>query len=170
MSRMISVRRAKDSDSAAIRALVSAVSAEFGLQAIASGQDLVAVASFYETAGGWFEILETGEQLVGTIGMYPLSGEAIELRKMYFHPEIRGQGLGKALLARAILQAQQAGFDSIELETATALRAARALYRKFGFEQTAQRNSCSTSCDQAWRLRLHGYQVPGHITENLVEQ
>lgn len=157
------VRRATDADSAAVRSLVREVAAEFGLvaDALADEDDLVAVASHYERDGGWFEVLFDSDGLAGTIGMLPVEPGVIELRKMYFHPRLRGHGLGKALLARNLRHARERGFDTVVLETATVLETARALYARFGFEREAGgARSCGSGCDQSWRLSLHGYRVP----------
>lgn len=167
-----SVRRATDADSAAVREIVRAVAAEFGLgaDALADESDLVAVASRYERDGGWFELLLCDDRPVGTIGMLPVAPGVIELRKMYFDPAVRGCGLGKALLARNLRAARERGFEAVVLETATVLETARALYRRFGFERQAGAvRGCSSGCDQAWRLALRNYRTPDMIAVELVE-
>lgn len=168
MASLFTVRRATDADSGAVRDLVQSVCSEFGISQ--GSEDLEAVASYYEANGGWFEVLEQDNQLVGTIGMLPLSDGTIELRKMYFRPAVRGHGMGKALLARNIGQAQRAGFDFVDLETATVLETAISLYRRFGFNRVERSVGCSSGCDQAWQLSLQDYEVPPIATEMLDEK
>ena len=72
---------------------------------------------------------------------------------MYLLPDARGQGVGKALLMDLIDRAKERGALVISLETASALKEAIELYRKFGFVPSARERSVSR-CDQAWELRL----------------
>lgn len=161
MSDPVTVRPATDRDSDAIRAVVTEVSAEFGLASADSyDEDLTRVASWYKDAGGWFEVLELDGQIVGTIGMIPVSDSEIELRKMYFTPALRGRGLGKALLGRNLRLAAEAGFKTVTLETATVLEAAIGLYKRYGFSRVEEPGRCSTGCDQAWQLQLDQFQAP----------
>jgi ribosomal protein S18 acetylase RimI-like enzyme len=54
---------------------------------------------------------------------------------MYVIPDMRGRGLGKALLSQAITHAASlAGVVQIHLAVVTAQEAARRLYRSLGFE------------------------------------
>lgn len=69
-------------------------------------------------------------------GVAPLSGgnEAIcELQKMYFLPELRGQGVAWELAQRALTFAREQGFRQCYLETTATLDRAIALYEKLGF-------------------------------------
>lgn len=166
------IRAATDADSEAVRQLVDAVTLEFnlGAQRASEAADLESVASAYGRDGGWFEVLLCGDELVGTLGMMPVSPGVLELRKMYFRPQVRGLGLGKAVLARNLSRARAAGFDAVVLETATALEAARALYAKFGFRrESAGAGSCSSGCDQRWRLQLSDYEPPAMTLVELRE-
>lgn len=165
------IRRASDADSEAVCKLVFSVMEEFGLGTDPDGADadLKQVRSYYEKDGGWFELLQCNETLVGTVGMLPRADSQIELRKMYLLRSARGQGLGKALLAHAIDEARTRGFSEIVLETATVLETAIALYARFGFRRAGQEYAgCGkTACDQVWRLTLADYQPPPGNTVNL---
>ena len=68
--------------------------------------------------------------------MAPLAGgdaDVCELRKMYFLPELRGRGAGRALMQRCLDAAREFGFRRCYLETLTGMNAAQSLYAKFGF-------------------------------------
>jgi putative acetyltransferase len=56
-----------------------------------------------------------------------------ELKRMYVAPEVRGQGIGRALLARLEAEARTLGLDRLVLETGTRQAEALALYRRAGF-------------------------------------
>ena len=77
----------------------------------------------------------------------------VELRKMYVRRERRGQGLGRRLLDRALAWARARGHARVELETATRLEEAVALYRKAGFvPRPGKPDTCR--CDLAFELEL----------------
>lgn len=129
---------------------------EYGLQPDPGGTDvdLSDIEKNYFERGGWFEILENAETgaLLGTIGLYPLDAETVELRKMYFAKTLRGRGWGGIVLRRTIDAARAAGFKRICLETNSALREAIRLYEKFGFQPTAETHAAR--CDAAYTLDI----------------
>ena len=151
------IREASVDDSAAIRSIVSETLAEFGFEVESSGtdSDLVDVPRSYQTRGGAFRVIEDdGGTIVGCGGLYPLDETVVELRKMYFRPAIRGQGLGRRLLDDLIAEARRRHFERIELETASNLTAAIALYQRAGFVETnGSKHSCR--CDRTFALDLH---------------
>ncbi len=162
------IRPAADADGAAVRDLVFAVMNEFGLGLAPDGADadLYAIDDHYAARGGWLEIVLLDDAIVGTVGMVPQGDGVIELRKMYLRPDQRGAGLGKALLARSISRAGEAGYSKIVLETATVLEAAIGLYRRFGFVKVESAPGCGKSaCDQVWRLELGAYRPPDNLPE-----
>ena len=67
---------------------------------------------------------------------------------------IRGRGFGKMLIHDLIDQARRLDFSRIELETASNLVAAIALYEQAGFVETdGPKHSCR--CDRTFALELH---------------
>jgi putative acetyltransferase len=56
-----------------------------------------------------------------------------ELKRMYVSPEVRGRGVGRALLARLEGEARNLGLTRLVLETGTRQLEAIALYRSAGF-------------------------------------
>ena len=118
-------------------ALVKAVLDEFGLpfEPLSKDSDLQNIEEGYIRSGGMFGLIEDrAGNLLGTCGLFPLDQETCELRKMYFIPQIRGIGLGKRVLERALNEARRLGFKTIVLETHSALKRAERLYARFGFE------------------------------------
>lgn len=55
------------------------------------------------------------------------------LEELYVVPHLRGQGLGRALMERAMDVARERGATRMDLGTSTDDTAARALYEKLGF-------------------------------------
>ena len=151
------IREARPADAASIRAIVSETLAEFGFGVESSGTDadLADVPASYQDRGGVFRVIvDEEDRIVGCGGLYPLGPGVAELRKMYFRPEIRGHGLGRVLLEDLIGEARRREFVRIELETASNLTAAVALYQRAGFVETdGARHSCR--CDRTFALDLH---------------
>lgn len=153
---LFSIRSATNQDADRIQTLVFSVLAEYGFTPDPSGtdSDLTDIETAYFNLGGMFEIAEAEDgALAGTIGLFPLDHSTCELRKMYLLPQVRGLGLGKLLLTRAIERARAAGFKRIVLETASVLTTAAKLYTSFGFVPITP-DHLSARCDQAYALDL----------------
>ncbi len=152
----INIREAMDNDRERVIALVSAVLTEFGLAADleTTDSDLRDIETNYIKRGGLFELIEDQNgNLLGSVGIYPIDPVVCELRKMYFVPQARGQGLGKYILRRTIDRARNLGFKRVVLETSTKLQAANHLYTQFGFKPVLS-NHMAARADQAYALDL----------------
>jgi putative acetyltransferase len=150
------IRTARNADCGRIAALVSGVLSEFNLpfEPESKDSDLRNIELSYLQSGGIFEVIEDRDgHLLGTYGLFPLTRETCELRKMYFVAEIRGLGLGKRVLTRAVNHALRLGFKTIVLETISVLDRAVRLYTHFGFVPTETRHT-SARVDQAYILKL----------------
>jgi putative acetyltransferase len=135
----IIIRSATNADCERVKALVLGVLQEYDLAPDLEGtdRDISDIEAHFINRGGTFELIEDERgNLLGTCGLYPMSKETVELRKMYFAKELRGRGIGKKMLARMIETARELGFKKIYLETAGVLKEAVALYEKFGFQPT----------------------------------
>jgi putative acetyltransferase len=155
------IRTASNEDGAAVRALVFAVLAEYGLRADPAGTDadIADIEANYIVRGGCFEVVENDEgALIGCAGMYPSEQRrgAIELRKMYLKKETRGQGIGKQLMERAIAFARRRGFKHLELETSSKLIEAIGLYKKYGFRAVTDGQPCDR-CDLMMSIELESF-------------
>lgn len=147
----ISIRSATNADCERIQNLVFGVLREYGLSPDSkeTDKDLTDIEANYINRGGLFETLEDAEgNLLGTIGLYPINSEIVELRKMYFDKILRGRGYGKIVLEKMINEARQRGFKQIYLETNSVLKKAIHLYEKFGFKPTDEKHAAR--CDQAY--------------------
>ncbi|MFN4270620.1 MAG: GNAT family N-acetyltransferase [Thermosynechococcus sp.] len=132
------VRHWCDRDRAAVIQLIASVLSEFGLpwQPEGADADVVHVENYYHRRGGQFWVVEQAGEVVGTIGFYPIQrGEAaVEIRKMYLHPRVRGRGLGTFLLRHLEAAIQAAGYRKIWIETASIMTAAVHLYEKSDYQ------------------------------------
>ena len=150
------IRSATHADTDAVRDLVFGILPEFGFSPDPAGTDadLENLEVSYLARGGAFDLVvnQRGD-LLGCVGLYPLDGITVELRKMYLRPEARGHGLGRLLLSHALTRARELGFGIVVLQTATVLDKAIAMYRRAGFEPYHPEERVSR-CDMALRLVL----------------
>ena len=70
---------------------------------------------------------------VGCCALVPTGEGVLELSKMAVAPEMRGQGLGRAILLHAVAQARVMGGRRLFLGSSTKLVSAVALYESAGF-------------------------------------
>ena len=90
--------------------------------------------------------------MLGTYGLFPLNDITCELRKMYFLREIRGRGLGREVLERAVEHARL-GFKTMVLKTISVLKRAIQVYKRFGFVPTTMDHP-NARADQRFVLNL----------------
>lgn len=132
------IRDWQESDRANAAEVIHSVLTEYGLPWLptAADRDVIQVEYFYLSTGGEFWVVEKQEKIVGTAAYYPIKrGEkAVEIRKMYLLPEVRGQGLGKYLLAQLEKVIGNKGFREIWIETASVLKEAVKLYESSGYQ------------------------------------
>jgi putative acetyltransferase len=150
------IRDARNEDESAIREVLDSVLAEYGLSSDPGGTDvdLADIEGNYLKSGGVFRVvLAPGGSILGCAGLFRLSEDEAELRKMYLLPPARGRGIGRRLLQELLSHARRLGYRRVSLETASVLTEAIALYRSAGF-QPVSRIAPSSRCDQAWELSL----------------
>jgi putative acetyltransferase len=130
--------------------------AEYGLgwEPDGADRDVLAVEEYYLVRSGEFWVIEENGTIIGTSAYYPCmveenSGEkAVEIRKMYLHSKVRGQGLGKYLLAQLEQAIFDRGYREIRIETASVLAAAVKLYESSGYQPVTDVET--TRCDRAY--------------------
>lgn len=75
---------------------------------------------------------------VGCVALRPMQDDGVcELKRLYVRPAHRGEGIGRALTAKAIDEARALGYRLMRLDTGTFLDASRRLYASLGFVETA---------------------------------
>jgi N-acetylglutamate synthase and related acetyltransferases len=133
------IRPIEPGDDAAMAAIIRAVMPEFGADgpgfAIHDAEVDTMCATYAQPRSSYF-VVERDGRVVGGGGVAPLAGgeaDVCELRKMYFLPEARGIGAGRAMMQRCLAAARAHGFRRCYLETLTGMDAAQALYLRSGF-------------------------------------
>ncbi|MEC8652000.1 MAG: GNAT family N-acetyltransferase [Planctomycetota bacterium] len=103
--------------------------------------EVVEMSRSYRAARSGYFVVERGGAVCGGAGFAPLEGSAdddvCELRKMYFLPAARGEGVGRAMLALLLDEMRVAGFRRCYLETTSWMERAQRLYLQAGFTQQA---------------------------------
>jgi putative acetyltransferase len=134
------IRNWQESDRTLASQVISAVLLEYGLpwQPEEADKDVLQIETYYLATGGEFWVIEQQNQIVGTAAYYPINrGEkAVEIRKMYLLPKVRGLGLGKYLLQQLETVISSRGFEQIWIETASILTEAVKLYESHGYLPT----------------------------------
>jgi putative acetyltransferase len=136
--------------------VIRSVLTEYGLGWEPNGadRDVLQVEECYLGKGGEFWVIEHQNEVVGTGAYYPIERgqKAVEIRKMYLLPQVRGFGLGKYLLQQLEETIAKRGFEQIWIETASALFQAVKLYESNGYEPATGVETAR--CDLVYLKRL----------------
>jgi len=73
------------------------------------------------------------QRVVGCVALRPIDNESGELKRLYVVPEMRGQGIARALTRKVINDARSIGYRRLLLDTLPFLTEAIALYESEGF-------------------------------------
>lgn len=102
-------------------------------------------------------IVEQNETITGAIGIVERTQHLAQLRWFLLHPDLRGRGIGRALIEDAIRFCRDSQYHAISLWTVSALTAAATLYQSTGFqlmEEHEQRLWGTTLIEQRYELAL----------------
>jgi putative acetyltransferase len=133
---------------------------EYGLgwEPQGADRDVLAVEEYYLDRGGEFWVIENNGIIIGTSAYYPYlitstepenrCDRAIEIRKMYLHPNVRGKGLGRYLLGKLEQAIFDRGYREIRIETASVLTSAVKLYESNGYQPVPEVETLR--CDRAY--------------------
>lgn len=156
------IRSIAPADDDSVAALIRTVMPELG----ASGEgfaildpEVAHMSRAYAAPRSAYFVVDVDGRVAGGAGVAPLQGgdeDTCELRKMYFVPELRGRGAGRALLALCLEAARGFGFRRCYLETLTGMVAAQRLYRAAGFAPipAALGNTGHFGCNAFYLLEL----------------
>jgi putative acetyltransferase len=146
------IRNWEKGDRTSAAAVIGYVLSEYGLGWEPNGadKDVLQVEEYYLATGGEFWVIEHESHIVGTGAYYPVprGKKAVEIRKMYLLPSVRGLGLGKYLLEQLEAAIASRGFEEIWIETASVLVEAVKLYESKGYK--AATGVETTRCDRVY--------------------
>lgn len=145
--------------------LIGSILKEYGLEwdPLAADRDVVAVEDAYRSGEFWVVEDTTTSAIVGTAAFYevPHRGAGIvEIRKMYLHSSVRGNGLGSFLLSCLEQRALQLGYAIAVIETASVLKEACQMYSLKGYQPSTGIET--ERCDVVLEKPLRPIQPSGH--------
>ena len=108
----------------------------------------------YGPPGGRLYLAYCDGELAGCIGMRNLDGQSCEMKRLYVRPRFRGNRIGDRLVGRIIVDAKEAGYSHIQLDTLPFLKSAIRMYRRYGFYETASYNDSPMDTSIYMRLDL----------------
>lgn len=136
------LRPIRPADDAAIAATIREVMTEHrcsGEGFAIHDAEVQRMSAHYAAADTRYFVVEHAREVLGGAGFARLAGSGpdaaiCELRKMYFRPQTRGLGLGRALLELLLDEMRTAGYRRCYLETTSWMQRAQQLYRRCGFQ------------------------------------
>jgi ribosomal protein S18 acetylase RimI-like enzyme len=84
-------------------------------------------------------LVETNDQIIGSIATVGHSKVEAQLRWFFVHPKYRGIGMGRKLLNDALRFCKERKYGTVFLWTTSELKAAQHLYTGAGFERTQKK-------------------------------
>ena len=74
-------------------------------------------------------------QLAGVACLRRIDATIAEVKRVYVRPACRGHGLGRILVNELIVEAQEAGYQWLRLDSVRFMHEAHHLYRSLGFQE-----------------------------------
>jgi GNAT superfamily N-acetyltransferase len=135
------IEPASPADAPAVISLIGRVYAEyeFIFEPAAELPDLLAFPRHYAAPHGAFFVIRQNEQVVGSVGVERLGESAAELHRLYLDADLRGRGLGRALVEAVITWCRAEGIAQLLLWSDTRFARAHVLYERMGFRRASER-------------------------------
>ncbi len=137
----LTIRPIEPGDNESMAAVIRSVMTEFGACGEGYSINDSEVDDMYEAYSvprSAYFVVADGERVMGGGGVAQLDAaeqSVCELKKMYFLPEARGAGMGRAVLQRCLDLARALGFRQCYLETLRSMGQAQHLYERAGFRR-----------------------------------
>ena len=116
------------------RAYADALGIDLGFQDFE--QELATLPGKYAPPRGRLLLAWREDMALGCVALRPIDAQRSEMKRLYVRPEARGTGLGRTLAVRICIEAREAGYRQICLDTLQTMTAARAVYEALGFKPT----------------------------------
>jgi len=141
-SKNLLIQPASATDAEAVIQLLHRVYEEYGFifEPMTEVPDLLSFTRHYTAPHGSFFVIHDEEAtVVGSVGVERLTDTSAELHRLYLDSDLRGQGLGRALVDAAIAWCRAEGILHLVLWSDTRFDRAHALYEHMGFRRTGER-------------------------------
>jgi len=133
------IRKIKPEDDPKIEEIILATFPEFDMPLVGTAfedEEIRQMCESYQNHNEVYYIVQENGDVVGGAGIKPLIGlksDVCEFQKMYLSPGARGKGYGKLLFTKCLEEAQNLGYKSCYLESASQFKKAIKIYEKYGF-------------------------------------
>ncbi len=94
-------------------------------------------AAAYRPPQGVFLLALSDGMPIGCVSLRPLEGAEAEVKRLWVHPDARGQGLARRLMTALEARARALGYQRLKLDSNSALTEAITLYRRMGWTDCA---------------------------------
>ncbi len=90
---MITYRLAKNGDEKEVLKVIGEALSKYGLSLEPNGADFDVsdIEKYYLNNSGWFEVVLDDNKIIGSVGVYHISDDECELRKMYLLEDYQGK-------------------------------------------------------------------------------
>lgn len=96
-------------------------------------KELMDLKEMYTAPNGGIVLYKQDNKYLASVAVRKIEGEIAELKRMFVQPAFQHQGIGKALLEKAIALARNLHYAYIRLDTLNHMTPAINLYKKYGF-------------------------------------
>ena len=112
-----------------------AASLDFDLDFQNFEQELNDLPGDYAPPLGQILIARLRDETAGCVALRKFDQSCCEMKRLYVRPEFRALGVGRALAEAIIVQARDAGYAAMRLDTVPSMGTARTLYKTLGFKE-----------------------------------
>lgn len=117
-------------------------------------EELATLPGKYAPPDGVLLLALEGRQSAACGALRKLDERTCEMKRLFVRPEFRGRGLGRTLAEHLVAEAIRLGYSTMFLDTLDRLKAAIAIYKSLGFEETSPYYGNPLPGVIYWRLDL----------------
>ncbi|UCG46375.1 MAG: GNAT family N-acetyltransferase [Phycisphaerales bacterium] len=120
-----------------IRAMLGEYSGslEFDLSFQDFDEEIARLPGDYSPPEGVLLLAISDGEAAGCVGLRKLDERTCEMKRLYVKPQLRGLGIGRALVETLIEKTRGMGYTAMLLDTVPSMQIAKALYASLGFRR-----------------------------------